>query len=235
MNRTTWIIVILVCVVGLGGLVFMNKKDNLDVSSVDPFKIVSAENGSVGDHVYGNKDAKVVIYEYADFQCGGCAGASRNTPAIKELYKDKIAFVFRNFPLTQGHPNALAAATAAEAANFQGKYWEMNQLLFTKQSEWTNLSISERGKAFTSYAKELGLNEDQFKSDLTRPEIQDKIKLDRALASKVSVNSTPTFFVNSKKLDDEKVTNIIQQDGKMLMDVLDEALKEVGETPPARD
>lgn len=234
MNRVTWIIIIAVCVLGLAGLVFMTKKDAVDVSSMDPINIVKSSDQTIGDHVYGNKDAKVVLFEYADFQCGGCAGAARNTPTIKELYKDKVAFVFRNFPLTSGHPNALAAATAAEAANYQGKYWEMNSLIFTMQSEWTNLSITERGEAFVRYAKQVGLNEEQFKSDLARKEIQDKIKLDRALAAKVGVNSTPSFFINSEKVDEATTTDTIQQTGQKLMDKLDEALRKVGETPPNR-
>lgn len=234
MNRTSWIVIIAVCVLGLSSLVLYTKKDTVDVSKIDAFSIIKPSGESVGDHVYGKTNSKVVLYEYADFQCGGCAGANRSMSTIKELYKDKVAFVFRNFPLTSGHPNALAAATTAEAARYQGKYWEMNNLLYDMQSEWSSLSISDRGKAFLGYAKQLSMDEDQFKTDLARKEIQDKIRTDRALASKISVNSTPTFYVGSELLDTESTNDVIQKSGEKLMDKLDEALKKVGETPPSR-
>ncbi len=235
MNRTAWIIIIAVCVLGLGSLVLYTKKDDINVDNIEPFSIVQSSGTTIGDHVYGKSDSKVVVYEYADFQCGGCAAADRNMSTIKTLYKDKVAFVFRNFPLTSGHPNALAAASAAEAAQYQGKYWEMNTLLFEKQSEWSSLSITDRGQAFVGYAKQLGLQENQFKTDLARKEIQDKITTDRALAGKINVNSTPTFYIGSVLLDTATTEDVIQKSGDLFMDKLDEALKKNNETPPARD
>lgn len=234
MNRTSWIIISLVCVIGLGSLIFLTKKDQVDVNSINPSSIINAQGDTLGDNVAGNKEAKVVLIEYADFQCGGCAAAHRNTLKIQELYKDKVAFVFRNFPITSGHPNALAAATVAEAAGLQGKYWEMNDALFEAQSSWSPLTIEQRGPAFRGLAEKIGLNLEEFDAALTDSRIQQKIKVDRALASRVGVTGTPSFFLGDQKLSDAIVTDVMQKDGKLMMDVLDEALKSAGETPPAR-
>jgi protein-disulfide isomerase len=235
MNRTAWIIIALAVVVGLGGLVFFTKKDQVDVNQVDPWKLVESTESELGDNVYGKTDSKVVLIEYADYQCGGCAAANGKMSGIKEIYKDKITYVFRHFPLTNGHPNALAAATVAEAAGLQGKFWEMTDHLYANQQDWSGLSAEKRGSVFESYAQQMGLNMEKFRSSLTDGRIQRKISLDRALAGKVRVNETPTFFIGNEKMSNEVVTDIMQADGKQLMDRLDAALKAAGETPPARN
>ena len=95
MTRSRWIIFAVLCVAVLGGLVLFSKKDSVDVSNLDPAKAVSETETAIGDQVYGNKAAKVVLIEYGDFQCPGCGGAFPQLQTIKELYKDKIAFMFR--------------------------------------------------------------------------------------------------------------------------------------------
>lgn len=234
MNRTAWIVIGALCVLGLGTLIFVTKKQAVNVDNVDPNVIVQASGDSIGDQVYGKKDAKVIVFEYADFQCPGCGGAHDNTPKIQELYKDKVAFVFRNYPLTSMHPNALAAATVAEAAGLQGKYWEMNNVLFSRRSQWVNLSADKRTETFVEFAKDVGLNTDRFNIDLASGKIQDKIQRDRALGDKVGVSGTPTFFVGKNKADKAATDDVIQKQGNLLMDMIDQALQDAGETPPAR-
>ncbi len=234
MNRTAWIVIGALCIIGLGGLVVFTKKDTVDVGSVDPFQIIATTDTALGDNVTGNKEAKVVVYEYADFQCPGCAGAHQNLPAIQDLYGEKVAFVFRTFPLTTIHANALAASTAAEAAGMQGKFWEMHDILYNNQDGWASLSTSTRGDAFLSYASQIGLNTDQFTNDLSNKKIQAKIQLDRALGNKVNVTETPTFFIDNSKVSSDVVTDMIQNTGTQFMDELDKALKSAGVTPPSR-
>jgi len=223
MTKTRWIIFALICLLGLTGLVFLNKKDQVDVSSLDAAKIITGENG---DHVYGNKDAEVVLFEYGDFQCPGCGGAFPQIKSIKEDYKGKIAFVFRNFPLTSIHPNALAAATAAEAAGLQGKYWEMHDALYENQDGWSNLSAETRTDRFVDYANNLGLNIEKFKSDMTSKTVSEKISRDRALGNKLGVDSTPTFYINGEKVADDIVSDTVQLKGDLLRKKLDEKLKQ---------
>ena len=121
--------------------------------------------------------AKVVVFEYADFQCPGCGAAFPQTKKIQSFYQDKVAFVFRNLPLTTIHPNAMAAAAVSEAAGLQGKYWEMHDLLFTSRDSWVDLTPGNRGSMFETFAKQLNLNIDQFRTDLSGTKVQEKIKI----------------------------------------------------------
>lgn len=228
MTRTRWIIFIAICALVLGGLVYMNKKDAVDVSTINETGVIAATDTALGDNVYGKKDAKVVLIEYGDFQCPGCGGAFPQLKTLKETYKDKIAFVFRNFPITSAHPNALAAAAAAEAAGVQGKFWEMHDVLFENQDNWSGTAADERDAVFASYAKQLSLDLDTFKKDLTSKLVTAKISRDKSLGAKVNVQSTPTIFIGNEKLDEESTTALIQGDSSKLAKKLDAAIKEAG-------
>lgn len=234
MTRTRWIVFAILCAFVLGGLAFMSKKDAVDVSSVDAATIIAATDTAIGDHVYGDKNAKVILFEYGDFQCPGCGGAFPQLKSIKEIYKEEIAFVYRNFPLTAAHPNALAAAAAAEAAGLQGKFWEMHDKLFENQESWGSAAPEERSSIFESYAKELGLNLEQFRNDAASKKVSEKISRDQALGRKVKVDSTPGVFLGSEELSDDEITDLVQQSGTKLMDKLDAAIKKAGGTVPKR-
>lgn len=202
MTKTAWIIFAAVSVLLLGGLVYLSGQSKLDVSDVQANTIQEPkeESGNIGDHVYGDKESKVVLIEYGDFQCPGCGQAHPTVQQIKETYKDDIAFVFRNFPLTSIHPNALVAAASAEAAGKQGKYWEMHDKIFSMQSEWEQASVDDRAAIFEGYAKDLELDVTQFKQDATATTTTQKINYDIALGKKQGVSSTPTFYLNGKEL-----------------------------------
>lgn len=139
--------------------------------------------------------AKVTLVEFGDFQCPAC-GASH--PIVKQLldeYKGKITFVFRHFPLPN-HKNAMKAANAAEAAGAQKKFFEMHDLLFENQAEWSEDNNPE--ELFEKYAGELKLDMDKFKEDVKSKKYENKIKADQADGNTAGVNSTPTFFINGK-------------------------------------
>lgn len=231
MSKLTWIIFSVIVAGLLVTLVVASRSGNptLDVSNVDANTIQSASdmNGNIADHVYGNSDSKVLLIEYGDFQCPGCGKAHPRIKSIAETYKDQIGFVFRNFPLTSIHPNARAAAGAAEAAGLQGKYWEMHNQIFETQSNWENLTGKERTSMFTSYASNLGLDTSTFTSALDLKTIGQKISFDQALAKKVSVDSTPTFFLNGVKLSSD-----VWGDDTALKAAIDAELKKAGITPP---
>lgn len=222
MTKTRWIIFAVICALALGALIIFAKKDKVNVDNIDPAQIITGDNG---DHVFGNKDAKVVLFEYGDFQCPGCGGAYPQLKTITEKYKNQVAFVFRNMPLTTIHPNAFAAATAAEAASLQGKYWEMHDKLYETQNDWSSASATARTDIFAGYANELGLNVDKFKADLTSKTVSDKISRDRAIANKLNVDSTPTIYVDSEKMDSATITDVVQQKGDLLMKKLNDKLK----------
>lgn len=230
MTPTRWIIFGLVTIAALVGLVSLTKKDTIDVSQVDPYTVI--DNSKFKDHVYGKADSKVVLIEYADFQCPGCGAAFPQLKKITEQYKDKIAFVYRAFPLTTIHPNALAAAATAESAGNQSKFWEMYNLLFENQSAWKDLKADQRGTVFGDYARQLGLNVDQFNKDVASKAVSDRIAYARAIGGRIKVNSTPTLYIGNSLLDQDTLTDLLQQKGDKLRGKLDAALKAVGETPP---
>ncbi len=149
------------------------------------------------DQIKGDREAKIILIEYSDFQCPACAAYAPIVKQIAEEFKDSAVFVYRHFPLSQ-HKNAELAALAAEAAGKQGKFWEMHDLIFENQNEWSESQIAE--ELFVKYATELNINIGQFKNDLISKEIKDKVKNDLRSGEKNGVNSTPTFFLNNKKI-----------------------------------
>jgi protein-disulfide isomerase len=158
----------------------------------------TAANLLIADNVYkrGPDEAKVVMVEFADFQCPACGAAHPITKQIAQDYGDKIQMVFRHFPLPQ-HKNAMDASRAAEAAGAQGKFWEMHDVLYEKQDDW-----SEKSNAvdiFVQYAKDLGLNADQFKKDLVEHKFDNQITKGMTDGNAAGVNSTPTFYINGLK------------------------------------
>lgn len=150
------------------------------------------------DWQQGPSDAKVTLVEYADFECPACAAYQSVLKEVKATYKDDLRFVYRSFPLPM-HRNAVAAALAAEAAGKQGKFWEMNELLYSKQKEWSGKTTEDRGM-FEKYATELGLNMDQFKADMASDELRDKVEQQKSSGEDLNVRGTPTFFLNGEQI-----------------------------------
>lgn len=213
MTSRTWIIFAAICVVLFGGLIIFSQKDNIDVSNINQNVIqpASKQSGAIADHVTDDSKSKVILIEYGDFQCPYCGQAySTLHMLLSDTYKDKIAYVFRNYPLTSMHPNAKAAAAAAEAAGLQDKYWQMHDLLYERQSDWSELAPGDRTDVFKKYAQELGLNVTQFETDMGSKEVAKKINFDVALGKKAKVDGTPTFVINGQTI------NKYVKDGKVV-------------------
>jgi protein-disulfide isomerase len=234
-SKKAWIIFAAICVVLLGGLIFISSKDKIDVSGVDANKTQKAntQSGDIADHVYGKADSKVVLIEYGDYQCPGCGSAYPNVKAVTEKYKGQVAFIFRNFPITSLHPNARVAAAVAEAAGLQGKFWEMHNKLYETQSSWETLNSSERTDFFVSYAKEMGLNAETFKTDLASAKVNQKISYDQAIGKKINVNATPTFYLNGKGLDQSSWSDQDKLDATIVAEMKNNGIS-VPETPAAQ-
>lgn len=147
------------------------------------------------------KDAKIQFVEFADFECPACAMLHPSLKRIKSEYKDKIDFVFRVIPI---HSNSVLAASAVLAAREQGKMIEMHDILFEKQEEWTKYGIraAEVSTLFEKYAGIIGLNVDQYKSDIKNNASKYKaiVDQDQADATAMGIASTPTIIVNGKPL-----------------------------------
>jgi LPXTG-motif cell wall-anchored protein len=223
MTNTRWLVFIGICLAIIGGLIFATKRNKVDVSKVDPSVISTSGNNA--DHVFGNKNSKVILVEYGDYQCPSCQEVAIPLKSLAEEYKDKIAYVFRNFPLTTIHPNALLAASSAEAAGLQDKFWEMHDLLYQQQTSWANSSIDQRKSLFDSYAKQLNLDVKKFNNDLAGERVSGKINYDRSLANKLGLQGTPTLFLNGKKLDDAIIGQLVKGDASGLKSQIDSAIK----------
>ncbi len=146
------------------------------------------------DHILGPKNAPVELVEYADYQCPYCKKAHYIIKNLKEKMGDNLTFVFRNFPLSELHANAVDAAIAAEAAAKQGKFWEMNDLLFENQVYLNDYNLIE-------YAEELQLDISVFQSDFSSEECYQKVQNDYETGIKNGVQGTPTFFINGQRFE----------------------------------
>lgn len=170
---------------------------NVQDHANDPQALAVAVNDQ--DWSVGGANAPVTIVEYSDFQCPACGAYY---PVIKQLsaaFGDQLKIVYRNFPLTQIHPNAQLAAQAAEAAGIQGKFFEMHDMLFENQQTWSGLA--DPTEAFVTYATTMQLNVDQFRSDLTSSAVRNAIAEDYRGGANANVKSTPSFFLNGELID----------------------------------
>lgn len=213
MTKKTWIIFAAICVAIIGGLIYLSRSSKIDVSAINPETIqpASKQSGNIADNTFGNMNSGVVLMEYGDYQCPGCGSSSSAIKQITEKYKDKLGFVFRHFPLYTIHPNAYAAAAAAESAGLQGKYWEMHDKLYQDQNAWNQLTGANRTDYFVTLAISLGLNGDKLRSDLTNDAIKQKIDFNRAIGEKAGVTGTPAFYLNGKNVGDQ-----YYKDGKIV-------------------
>lgn len=152
--------------------------------------------------------AKVTVVEFADLQCPACASVQPGLKSILEKHKGNVNFVFRHFPLSI-HRNAIKAAEAAEAAGEQGKFWEMAETLYTFQSNWQ--AENNPTELFIEYAEKLGLDTEKFKKDIESGKYGAKIQKGIEDGLGYGVNSTPTFFVNDKKVETPRLQEEIEK------------------------
>ncbi len=153
------------------------------------------------DWTKGSKEPKATLVEYSDFQCPACGAYY---PLIEETfaeYKDKISFTYRHFPLPN-HKNALPAAYAGEAAGNQGKFWEMADMIFKNQTEWSESTTAVA--IFEGYAQKLGLDMSQYKTDVKSDAVKTRVNRDLQSGKTSSINQTPTFFLNGKKIQNPR-------------------------------
>jgi protein-disulfide isomerase len=148
------------------------------------------------DHALGAADAPVTLVEYGDFDCPFCARAYPVVRQLVQRFGPRLRFVFRHNPRGEEHPNAHAAAEAAEAAALQGKFWQMHDLLFERQN-------ALQARDLEGYARELGLELDRFAADLRSPPVVKRVKDDQVGGLRSGVIGTPTFFVNGVHFRDK--------------------------------
>lgn len=214
------VIVFLVVVIAVGVLIFFvsDKNSSTLASQNVPTQTDTSQTTQNNDPIEnidqkwskGYAKAKVQITEFSDFQCPYCQKGAATLATIYDKYKDQINITFSHFPLNSIHPYAFNAAKVAEAAGYQGKFWEMYDLLFANQKNLTDNDLA-------SYAQKLGLDMTQFNKYFNNKNIADKITKQEEDAAateydelalddskkvvvkgKAKIEGTPAFLINGK-------------------------------------
>lgn len=149
---------------------------------------------SPADHILGPHDARLTLIEFGDFECPHCRQAA---PAVKLLvarFSDRLRFVWRQFPLEEVHPHALAAALAAEAVGAQRKFWPMHELLLAHQDHL-------RTKQLRAYAEQLELDMVRYDADIGDEVYLQRIREHQEDGHRAGVRATPGFFLNGRVVD----------------------------------
>ncbi|KND51836.1 MAG: Periplasmic thiol:disulfide interchange protein DsbA [Parcubacteria bacterium C7867-001] len=195
MNSTAWWVIGVLVVAG--GLIFLSNM--LRTASTPSTEEASEVLTLVADdHKKGAEDGKVVLVEYLDFECEACGAYYPVVKQMEEEFGNRVTFVARYFPL-QGHRNGMTAALAAEAAGRQGKFWEMHDLMYTRQKDWGEKQVSTP-EVFEEYAQELGLNMEQFKTDVASASVKERVERNLNQAIELKLQGTPSFFLQGKKI-----------------------------------
>ncbi len=169
--------------------------------------------GAEPAHVLGPANAPVRIEEFGDFECPPCGIFHPILQQMEQEFGDKLQVTFREFPLVPTHQHALAAASAAEAAGLQNKFWEMHDLLYDHQADWKK-EFDVR-PIFEAYAKQIGLDVDRYKRDVNGDLVAQRIFQDGKRGHSLGVKGTPTVFLNGREvpfenLPAEKLRVVIQ-------------------------
>ena len=222
--------VIVVALIGVAAFFVLdgnNKVSENSNSIIGP----SEKNGNIGDHVKGDPEAPVVIFEYADYQCPGCASINLKVNQAVEELDGKLAVVYRSFLLPY-HQNGTAAASAAEAAGLQGYWKPYADKLFAKQADWEELSPSERTEKFDQYFLEVtdGRGDlEKFNEDIASEAVSKKISYDMRLGKNANVEGTPSFYIDGQLINWSKKGKVIVngktvswEDGKGFVELLKE-------------
>ena len=174
---------------------FISKSDK----KIDPEVVAAVEVTEPTAHIKGNPESEIKLVEYSDFQCPACKTAAPEILNLVDQFEGKFQLEYRHFPLRSIHPNAQVAAQAAEAAGMQGKFWEMHDLLFENQSEWSNSFSPERH--FRTYAEEIGISADRLIFDLESDAIKEIVNAQFDEAGELQLPGTPSFVFNGEKID----------------------------------
>jgi protein-disulfide isomerase len=167
--------------------------------------LANASPGANPPNSSGSPSAAVTIEEFADFQCPQCGAKHPVMNEIKSLYGSRIHFIFRDFPLSiPAHDKSYEAAVAAEAAGMQGKFWDMQNMLFSNQQAWTAAPTYKA--IWKEYATKIGLDVPKWEADMTGLQAKSRVDQDLQRGRSAGVNSTPSLFINGNSVPFEQMT-----------------------------
>jgi protein-disulfide isomerase len=191
----------LVLVAGIGVILYQLVRPAQPALAPVPVAIDPAELARTPGIAVGREDAPIVVFEFADYQCPGCAQfATFVAPLIKERFVQPgtVRYVYYDFPLIQIHAHAFLASRAARCAGDQGQYWAYHDLLYGRQPRWA--AQGNPTSAFVDYAGELGLGRSEFEACLRSDRHALEVTQNLRFGESLSVQGTPTLFINGKRL-----------------------------------
>lgn len=163
----------------------------------EPAPVRSGVPGAEPAHTVGPANAPAQIEEFGDYQCPPCGMFHPILEEMEAEFGDKLRVTFRHFPLPN-HQHALRAASAAEAAGLQGKFWQMHKLIYEHQKDWKDLF--DVRPVFESYAQEIGLDIARFNRDIGSSQVAQRIIMDGRRAQSMGVSGTPSVFLNGREV-----------------------------------
>ncbi|HEX8181962.1 MAG TPA: thioredoxin domain-containing protein [Pyrinomonadaceae bacterium] len=199
------VIIIAVLIVALGGAAMLMREPvstpSPALSTATPTqRVVQTEEQPV--HFKGRIDAPLQLEEFGDYQCPPCGQFHPVVQRVVAQYGDRVRFSFRNFPLVTIHKFAAEAARAAEAAGAQGKFWEMHDLLYERQQEWSKGAAAR--PFILKYAQELGLDMNRFTQDIDGAVAGMRVAQDESVGRIRGVTGTPTLYLNGREVPFEQ-------------------------------
>lgn len=200
--KTIIILVSAVCVAAIGFAVWLAVRPVPAKPRTVALSSTWQQHVTDGYWQQGSSDAKVIIDEYSDFQCPYCKEFSAALQqAIPQASNTTVAVRFHHFPLLTIHNKAKQATEAAEAAGRQGKFWEMHNLLYQRQASWEQETTFSFSSILKNYAKEIGLDTEQFKQDLADRSISEIVTKNSATGNELKISGTPTVYINGTKVE----------------------------------
>lgn len=233
-NKTIWIVIAAIVAV-FGAVITLSviqkNEDKIISVNADNYNLVevipaSEASGNMPENIVGDPDAPVKIYEYADYQCEGCAAMNPYLNKLVEEYDGKVAVVYRGYVLSY-HQNGTAAASAANAAALQGYWKPFKDLLFANQDDWFSATASERQTLFEKYFEEATDGKGdltQFRKDMQSAKVAQKISFDRALAEKRGLEWTPYIWVEDERMEREEMGSKFMENARAKIDAKLKAL-----------
>jgi protein-disulfide isomerase len=195
-----YVILGVIAIAGIGVLFYQARGGATPALAPVPVAMDQAQLARAPGVAMGPEDAPVVIYEFADFQCPGCATfATFVAPLIKEHYVEQgtVRYVYYDFPLPN-HQHSFLASRAARCGEEQGRFWEYHDLLYARQQRWS--SVGDASRLFVDYAAELGLDRSAFSDCLRSDRYALEVTQNLRLGESLGVNATPTLFINGKRM-----------------------------------
>jgi protein-disulfide isomerase len=198
-SKPVLVIVVAIILAGIAALYLSKEETAAESKSAGTTASAAATSteASTPGRIRGAADAPVTLTEYGDYQCPTCGVYHPITQELLSRYQGKLKLEFRHYPLVSSHPHAMAAALAAEAAGDQGKFWEMHDMIFEHQNDWSR--SPNAAQIFLQYAVQIGLDTNRYMQAVKSPETQSRVLAD-VTRGNAFVQGTPTFLINGQVL-----------------------------------